>query len=481
METEQNTVLYEAVAGDISSLIQAGTLAPGERVPSVRRLSRQRRVSVSTVVQAYRVLEDRGLIEARPQSGYYVRAQQRVLQEPSVSAPPRTPQLVGVHALVSRVLESAQVTGMVPLGTGIPYADLVPTAKLLRALTDVARRMPDTIATYSLPPGRNELRRQIALRARDYGVRLEANEVVITNGCVEAVNLCLRAVAKPGDVVALESPTYFGLLQTIESLGMKALEVPTHPRSGISLDALELAIERQRVKACLLMPTVSNPLGSTMSEGAKNRLVKMLAERGVPLIEDAVYSALHFGAVQPRAAKAYDRTGNVLLCSSFTKTLAPGLRVGWVAPGRYFEQVQMLKFISSVGVSDLLQVAIASFLENGGYDRLLRTLRKTYESQVHLFTQAVSRYFPAGTKVTRPTGGFVLWVEMPDGTDALRLYERALAERISLSPGQMFSASNRYRNCLRLNCGIPWSQQTEHVLRRVGKLAAECAAPPRDI
>jgi DNA-binding transcriptional MocR family regulator len=190
---------------------------------------------------------------------------------------------------------------------------------------------------------------------------------------------------------------------------------------------------------------------------------------------------LHFGAVQPRAAKAYDRTGNVLLCSSFTKTLAPGLRVGWVAPGRYFEQVQMLKFISSVGVSDLLQVAIASFLENGGYDRLLRTLRKTYESQVHLFTQAVSRYFPAGTKVTRPTGGFVLWVEMPDGTDALRLYERALAERISLSPGQMFSASNRYRNCLRLNCGIRWSQQTDHVLRRVGKLAAECAVPSRDV
>jgi DNA-binding transcriptional MocR family regulator len=277
-------------------------------------------------------------------------------------------------------------------------------------------------------------------------------------------------------VIALESPTYFGLLQIIESLGMKALEIPTHPRGGISLEALELAIERQRVKACLLMPCVSNPLGSTMSDAAKSRLVKMLDERGVPLIEDAVYSALHFGPAQPRAAKAFDRSGNVLLCSSFTKTLAPGFRVGWVAPGRYFEQTQMLKFISSVGVSDLLQVTIAAFLESGGYERLLRGLRKSYRSQVQLFTSAVARHFPAGTKVTRPTGGYVLWVEMPGEIDALQLYERAIAERISLAPGAMFSASDRYRNCLRLNCGIPWSPHTEGILRRVGALASACSA-----
>jgi DNA-binding transcriptional MocR family regulator len=462
----------ETVASDISSMISAGTLAAGARVPSVRRMSSQRRVSVSTVVQAYRLLEDRGLIEARPQSGYYVRAKERAMPEPAVSAPPRAPQLVGVHALVSRVLESARQPGMVPLGTALPHPDLVPTAKLRRILTDVARRMPETLSTYAFPPGREDLRRQIALRARDFGVRVDADEIVVTNGCVEAVNLCLRAVAKPGDVIALESPTYFGLLQVIESLGMKALEIPTHPRTGVSLEALELAIDRQKVKACLLMPTVSNPLGSTMSEAAKGRLVRMLAEKGVPLIEDAVYSALHFGDVQPRAAKAYDRTGNVLWCSSFTKTLAPGLRIGWVAPGRYYEQVQMLKFISSVGVSDLPQAAIAAFLESGGYDRLLRGLRKSYRAQVELVTNAVSRYFPSGTRVTRPTGGYVLWIEMPKEIDALALYERALVERISLSPGPMFSASKRYGHCLRLNCGIPWSPHTDGVLRRVGELAA---------
>lgn len=222
-------------------------------------------------------------------------------------------------------------------------------------------------------------------------------------------------MAKPGDVIALESPTYFGLLQIIESLGMKALEIPTHPRNGISLEALALAIQREKVKACILMPNVSNPLGGTMPEAAKKRLVRLLAAHEIPLIEDAVYSALHFGDAPPFAAKAYDRKGMVMLCSSFTKTLAPGLRVGWVAPGRYQAQVHMLKFISSVGVSDLLQLAIAEFLENGGYERLLRMLRRTYARQLDLVKHAVCRYFPRETKVTRPSGGYVLWVEMPSG------------------------------------------------------------------
>ena len=475
---EHASVLYESVANDISALIRSGTLGPGERVPSVRRMSRQRRVSISTVLQAYAVLENRGLIEARPQSGYYVRSQAHRVEEPAVSIPPRAPQLVGVHALVSRVLEGGLQPDIVPFGAAIPSAELVPTAKLQRIVSAVARRQPQSLATYSLPPGHEELRRQIALRARDWGVSLTADEIIVTHGCIEAVNLCLRAVARPGDVVALESPTYFGLLQIIESLGMKALEVPTHPRNGVSLEALVLAIQREKVKACIIMPNVSNPLGGTMPEAAKKRLVRMLAGHDIPLIEDGVYSALHFSATPPFAAKAYDRKGAVMLCSSFTKTFATGFRVGWVAPGRYHAQVQMLKFISSVGVSDLLQLTIAKFLESGGYDRLMRTLRRTYAHQLELAQHAVLRYFPRETKVTRPSGGYVLWIEMPAGVDSVALYEQALKERIGVAPGPMFSASNRYRNCLRINCGIPWSDRTERALARVGELAHELVPQP---
>jgi DNA-binding transcriptional MocR family regulator len=481
MEGEQRDFLYETLASDISAMIRSGTLAAGERVPSVRRLSSQRRVSISTVLQAYQSLENRGLIEARPQSGYYVRAPARILPEPATSAPPGAPQPVGVHALVCRVLEAGHAPGMLQLGAAIPRTAVVPLTKLSRIVAGIARRAPDSIATYGLPPGRIELRRQIALRARDFGVRVDPDEIIITNGCVEAVNLCLRAVAKPGDVVAIESPTYFGLLQVIESLGLKALEVPTHPRRGVSLEALALAIEREKVKACVLMPNVGNPLGSTMPEACKKRLVQMLAERGVPLIEDSVYSALHHEDRTPYAAKAYDRSGSVLLCSSFTKTLAPGLRVGWVAPGRYYEQVKMLKFVSSVGVSDVLQLAIASFLENGGYDRLLRSLRKAYARDVGLMREAIGRHFPVGTSVTRPTGGYVLWVELPAAVDSIELYARALREGISLAPGPMFSPAGRYRHCLRVNCGIEWTDEARHQICRVGELAsalAEAGRPP---
>ena len=473
MDTHNGPVLYEAVANDVSALILTGTLGPGDRVPSVRRLSRQKRVSISTVLQAYRLLENRGVIEARPQSGYYVRPRLRAAAEPAISDPPRGPRQVGVHDLVSRVLAAASDTRLVPLGAALPDHELMPAARLQRMLSAVARRRPRSLTNYAVPPGRLELRRQIARLALDWGCNLTPDDVVVTHGCMEALNLCLRAVARPGDIIALESPTYFGLLQIIESLGMRALEIPTHPRDGISLEALALACEREKVKACLVMPNVSNPLGSMMPDAAKKRLVQLLAAHGIPLIEDQVYGDLHFARAQPRSAKAYDRQGMVMLCSSFSKTLAPGFRVGWVAAGRYRAQVEKLKFVSSVGNPELLQLTIAEFLENGGYDHQLRSLRRAFSDRIGRTQHAVSGHFPAGTRVTSPSGGFVLWVELPQGADSLALYESAMREGISIAPGPMFSASDRYRNCLRLNCGCAWTPAIERAIARVGQLAQQ--------
>jgi DNA-binding transcriptional MocR family regulator len=473
METRTPSILYESVANDLSTLIHSGTLGPGDRVPSVRRLSRQKRVSISTVLQAYRLLENRGMIEARPQSGYYVRPRIRTVAEPAITAPPRAPSPVGVHDLVSRVLAASSDTRVVPLGAALPGHELMPAAKLQRMLSSTARRRPESLTNYAVPPGRVELRRQIARRALDWGCNLTADDVIVTHGCMEALNLCLRAVAKPGDIIALESPTYFGLLQIIESLDMKALEIPTHPRDGISLEALALACERERVKACLVMCNVSNPLGSVMPDAAKKRLVQMLAAQGIPLIEDLVYGDLYFARTPPRAAKAYDKQGMVMLCSSFSKTLAPGFRVGWVAPGRYRAQVEKLKFVSSVGNPELLQLTVADFLENGGYDHQLRSLRRAFAERVGRTQGAVSEHFPAGTRVTSPAGGFVLWVELPKGADSLALYESAMREGISIAPGPMFSASDRYRNCIRLNCGCAWTPAIERALARIGQLAQQ--------
>lgn len=470
MEQDNTAALYESVAKDVSPMILAGLLPPGARVPSVRVLSREKRISISTVLQAYSLLENRGLIEARPQSGYYVRPELPDYAEPAVSKPPRSPQMVGVQELISRVLEASQDKRMVALGPSIPDAKFVLAAQLQRLVAQVARREPRALTTYSFPPGREALRRQIALHMHRWGARLSADEIIVTHGCVESVNLCLRAVAKPGDVIVLESPTYFGLLQVIESLGMKALELPTHPRDGISLDALRVALQRSRIGACVLMPNVSNPLGSVMTEHAKRQLVKLLADNNVPLIEDAVYADLVFDA-PAISTKAYDKTGNVMVCGSFSKTFAPGFRLGWVAPGRFHAQVQLLKFITSGGVSELVQLVVAQYLETGGYERLLRFLRSTYTRQMDFVRDSVFQHFPQGTKVTKPAGGSVLWVEMPRNVDSVGLHQRALKENISLTPGPMFSASGAYLNCLRLSCALPWNEDVARAIARIGTLA----------
>ncbi len=478
--TSSPQLLYESVAEDVSSMIGNGTLLAGERVPSVRELSRQKRLSISTVVQAYHLLEDWGLIEARPRSGYFVRAPQARVEEPGVSRPPRAPQVVDVQSMVSRLMDASRQPQRVRFGVAVPDVETLPARRLQRIISSLARRRPEWIANYSFPPGEEILRRQVALYLRGWGVKVTAADVVVTNGCMEALNLALRAVTSPGDVVAIESPTYFGILQLIEAFGLKALEIPTDPRTGISLDALEQAIERGRVNACLLMPTVSNPLGATMPDAAKRKLVQILARHDIPLIEDSVFAAVHYGATEPYAAKAYDHKGQVMLCGSFSKTLAPGLRIGWIVPGRHYETVKKLKFVTSIGVPELLQAAVAEFLSSGGYHRYLRRLRRHAAEQVMRYSEAVTRHFPRGTRMSRPSGGYVLWVEMPEGVDSIELQQQALRQGIGLSPGAIYSATLRYRNCLRLNCGVKWSRDSEAAIETLGEIARKLQARVRE-
>lgn len=470
--------LYHQVADQIHTLIRAGTLRAGERVPSVRRLSRQQGVSVATVLQAYQRLEDAGVIEARPQSGYYVKRIARPVEEPAPSRPPRRALTVEVNALADVILAAGQDPKMVSFGSACPTGDLFPLERIRRVLSSRARRDRYALGRYGLPPGSEALRRAIARRALEWGCRIDHRSLVITNGCMEALNLCLRAVTRPGDTVALESPTYYGFLQILQSLGLKALEIPTHPRSGISLEALELALGAHDVKAVLVMPNVSNPVGATMSEAAKKRLVELLAAKGVPLIEDHIYSELAYDSAARRAAKCFDRTGNVMLCSSFSKTLAPGLKAGFIEPGRWHDAIRMLKFVASGGNSELVELTLAELLESGGYERSLRQLRRRCEQQVDAARGVIAESFPRGTRVTRPTGGFILWVELPKACDSIALFEKLLERGISIAPGPMFSATQRYRNCMRVSVGYLWTERTETALREVGKLARQQIGEP---
>src|SRR5918992_1835864 len=469
----ETTPLYHQLADQIHELIRAGTLRTGDRVPSVRRLSNQQRVSVSTVLQAYQRLEDIGVIEARPQSGYYVRRLAAAVQEPEPSRPPKRALNVEVNDLTDAVLSYAGDPGVVAFGSACAAPEFFPLERVRRVLSSIARRDRNALGRYGLPPGTERLRRAVARRALEWGCRVDHRDLVTTSGCMEAINLCLRAVTRPGELVALESPTYYGFLQILQGLGLRALEIPTHPRSGISLEALELALAEHPVKAVLVMPNVSNPIGATMSDAAKKRLVELLAQRNVPLIEDHIYADLHFGASSPKAANAYDRSGNVILCGSFSKTLAPGLKVGWIQPGRWLDSVRMLKFMSSGGQNELVELAVAELLESGGYERSLRALRRRFESQVDVARGIIAESFPRGTRVTRPAGAYIVWVEMPKGCDTVRLFEKLLERGITIAPGPMFSASQRYRNCMRLSIGQPWSERQERALREVGRLAQQ--------
>jgi DNA-binding transcriptional MocR family regulator len=468
--------LYEQVADKVARLIQQGTLQTGDRIPSVRQLRDQLGVSVTTVLEAYRLLESEGLVEARPQSGYYVRAQQQNLPpEPSISAPDAIATPVGVGSLVSEILAAARNPEMVPLGGSVNSPALLPTLKLNRVLAKIARHADVSSNVYDLPPGNEHVRRRIARRSLTWGGSLTAEEIVTTCGCMESLNLCLKAVTRPGDVIVVESPVFYGFLQILESLGMKALEIPTHPRDGVSLKALETAIHTHPVKACLLTPNFSNPLGSCMPEENKRQLVEMLTQAQIPLIEDDVSGDLYFGSSRPKPAKAFDREGMVLLCSSFSKVLAPGYRLGWAAAGKFQSQVERLKYANTLSNPVLLQLAIAEFLQSGSYDHHLRQLRQTYEFQVQRMSQAVSQFFPQGTKITRPQGGFLLWVELPETVDSLKLYRQSIQQNISIVPGPIFSTTQKYQNCIRLNCGYPWSWEIEQAVSVLGQMAGAIA------
>lgn len=469
-------LLYETLATRIAEGIDTGRVKAGERLPSVRTLSRQYGVSISTAVQAYRHLEDKRVIEARPKSGYFAAAARPALPEPRESKPPAAARYVVTSPLFVEYFNFLDRTDIVPLGALRPDPGLLPTRKLASLLGLAARRHSELAASYSASAGTERLRRVIARRAFDYGCSFHAGDVVVTDGCVDALNLCLRAVAKAGDTIALESPTYFVMLQMIESLGMKAYEIPTNPRTGISLEALEYATRRKgTVKAVMLTPSFTNPTGALMPDENRKALAELCEKRGIPIVEDDIYGDTWFGEARPLPVKAWDRTGNVLLCSSFSKTIAPGFRVGWAVPGRYRDAVSVLKRIGSIFTPPLPQIALAEFVETGGFDHHLRKLRKSLAERQQRLAEIVADTFPRGTRMSRPSGGYVTWVELPGKADAVELFRRARSEGILLAPGPLFTTTGRFRNAIRLNYGTAWSRHMEQSLARVGRMAAEAA------
>ncbi|PBP74503.1 GntR family transcriptional regulator [Pseudomonas syringae] len=464
---------YEKFAADISEMIRSGVLPAGEKVPSVRVASRTWSVSPATVFKAYYLLEDKGLIQARARSGYYVREHAaNALTEPELVRHTSEGTELGVSDLIFSVLGSLKDPDTVPFGSAFPSPHLYPLASLAKSMASAVRALTPAGIVSDMTTGNPELRRQIALRYMISGVRLPADELVITNGAMEALNLCLQCVTEPGDLVAIEAPAFYACLQVLERLKLKAVEIPVHPRDGVDLDSLQDSLKRLPIKACWFMSSFQNPLGASMTQANRIRLYDLLEQQQIPLIEDDVYAELYYGANAPHPVKSLDRSGLVMHCSSFSKTLAPGYRVGWVAGGRYTEQIDRLKLMTTLSPSVPAQAALADYLKHGGYDRHLRKLRDTLELQQGAMLAAAARYFPAATRVTRPLGGYFLWFEFPEQVDSLQLFQLALAQGISLAPGPIFSASRRFKNCARLNYGTPWDERSEQAMAMLGRIIA---------
>lgn len=476
---DQRALRYEQLADELAGMIAGRILRPGDRLPSVRRLAHEKKLSVSTVVQALRQLEERGQVEARPQSGFFVRLpspSQNPQLEPQTRQGLARPVAVDINSRLMRVLAMNSRTEMVPLGAAMPAAELLPLANLQRLYGIVGRRSGALLdAASHTALNHPDLVRQFVRHSLTWGKPFAADEIVVTNSCTEALSLCLRAVTRTGDTVAVESPSYYLMLQLLELLGLKALEIPTHPRHGMSVDALEIATRERRIAACLLVSNFNNPLGSLVPDHEKKRLAELMAARRIPVIEDDIFGSLHFGPDRPWPVKSFDTTGNVMLCSSLSKTLSPSLRLGYVVAGRFHAEILMQKTLTSGATNPVTQAVAARYLASTAHDRHLRGLRRAFERQVMQMSEAVLRYFPAGTRLSQPQGGFVLWVELPAGIDSSALFEVALSAGIALVPGDLFSASGHYRNCLRLNCGNPWSPRFEEAVKRLGSLAANVA------
>lgn len=468
---------YEALAAEVAASIRNGTLKPGDRLPSVRQASSSRHLSPATVFEAYYLLEAKGLVRSKDRSGYYVAQGVKTLPpEPeTASQPDGEARPVVISELVLGILESAMSRDVVPLGSAFPSPLLFPFDRLGRATAQATSRLDPWTTVDDLAPGNNALRQQIALRYLIDGVQVGPDQIVITNGAMEALNLCLSAVCKPGDTVLVESPCFYVCLQALERLGLHAVEVATDPREGIDLDALEAAIVRHKPKACWVMTNFQNPLGSSMGEAKKKALVELITRHRVPLVEDDVYGELYYGNRRPVPTKSFDVEGWVMHCSSFSKTLAPGYRVGWASPGRFLREVTYQKLTTSLATSLPAQLGIARYLERGSHEKHLRELRLVLRKNRDLYIDTIRQCFPAGTKVSRPAGGYFLWIELPRSADTLALHRKAMDVGISIAPGPMFSASRGFTSCLRINHGHPHTTRVEAALQKVGRAALKLA------
>ncbi len=469
--SDSNDLLYLQVSGGIEKMIADEVLVIGDKLPSVRMLSEEQGVSMSTAFRAYYHLESKGLIESRPKSGYYVKFSHRRFPEmPDQPVQETVLHEVSVAEMIGSIYKDIGSDTAMNFALAVPDPELLPAAKMSKSVVQAMRNSKYHCINYEDTQGSADLRKEIARLSFNRDGKIKPEDIVITSGCLEAVIMCLKAVTNYGDTVAIESPGYFGIYQAIESLGLNVAEIPTDPATGIIPDKLQKAIKKFPIKACVLVSNFSNPLGSTMPDEHKKQVVEMLTANNIPLIEDDIYGDLYFGKSRPKPCKHFDKKGMVMYCSSISKSLSPGYRIGWAIPGKFFDRVNQMKRIHSISSPAITQAAVAHYLRYGRFEYHLKNLRKALYTQSLRYVQAIITYFPKDTKVSRPLGGFILWLELNKNVNAFKLRTEAMKYDIHIVPGKIFSSGSAYSNCIRISFGKPWNEDVDRGLMLLGKL-----------
>ena len=471
-KTRLKELLYIKIANSLEQQISNDVLKVGDKLPSIRMICRQHGVSMSTAQFAYYELEAKSLIEPRPQSGFYVsNSFRKKLAMPEPSRPESKPALKTVTDIIENSFNPSGEKNFTVFSRGVPATQLLPVVKLNKAMIQAVRSLPGGGTTYEPLQGNEKLRTQIAKWSFNWKGNLFEKDIVTTAGCMSAVSYCLMALTKRGDTIAVESPCFYGILQLAQSLGLKILELPTSPQTGVDMESLKRIVRKTKLAACILVSNFNNPFGSLMPEEHKKEAVKLLGKYNIPLIEDDIYGDLYFGDKRPACCKSYDETGMVLLCSSYSKTLAPAYRVGWLAAGKFMNEVMKIKLFHTLSSTAITHEALGSFLETGRYEAHLRKLRKTLYTNYLQYVRVIGECFPIGTRISRPQGGLSLWVELPKTIDTIELYNSAISKKITFSPGSMFTLQDQFSNCMRLTFGLEWNEKTENSLKLLGRLA----------
>ncbi|AQX14158.1 GntR family transcriptional regulator [Elizabethkingia meningoseptica] len=438
---------YTIFTSVIEENINKGILKPGDKLPSVRNIKQEFKLSTSSVQSGYDYLTFKGLVTGIPRQGYVVTKRIQQTDEPHpVPAPvPRDPVFRENIMLTS---DQTRYSEFAPLNAAAPSGLFMPQKLILRTMQSVIREKGSALLRYYPANGSEELRDLLSRRSARHGALINPDELLVTDGALQALYIALAATTNPGDLVAVESPCVFSVLEVIASLRLKSIEIPVGYKEGFDTDYLENVCKKNPVKAIVLTPNFHNPTGILMTDNRKKEVLDIAERHHIPVIENDIYGDLYFGHSRPSTIKNFDTSGLVITYSSFSKTLAPGIRLGWLSAGQFFSKAERIKFSLGRSVSPFNQEVINKLLDSTAYERHLRTFRQQLEQQAMTLTDQFSHFFP-DSYTHIPQGGYSIWSRLPAATDMEQFYQYCKKYHLQITPGKTFSFTNAYDHYFR--------------------------------